>query len=177
MQDELHKIQNILAHESRHDHLTGVLNRRAIEDILNIEVTRAHRQKLDLAIGICDIDSFKQVNDTYGHLVGDDVLCSITNRLQTCLRDYDYLARFGGEEFIILAPGLKAKDRLQFFERLRKAIEEEPLNTRNGKVKITISIGVHNLRQQDSIDSLLSTADNALYKAKKAGRNLVYCEE
>jgi diguanylate cyclase (GGDEF)-like protein len=172
MQAELKNIRNALAHEATHDLLTGTFNRRAIENALSLALSRLHRSHDGLAIGICDIDHFKKVNDTFGHLVGDDVLCGFVHLLQKHLRDYDQLGRFGGEEFLLIAPGVTG-DGTNLFERLRRTVEENTIITRAGNISITISIGVKTVRENESMDTVISAADTALYKAKSEGRNRV----
>ena len=172
MQAELQKIRNALAHEATHDLLTGTLNRRAIGNALSQALSRFHRSRDGLVIGICDIDHFKDVNDTYGHLVGDEVLCGFVRLLQQHLRDYDQLGRFGGEEFLVIAPGI-AGDGGNLFERLRRTVENSPIPTRAGNIAITISVGVKTVLEDESMDTVLTAADTALYKAKSEGRNRI----
>lgn len=176
MQAELQKIRNALAHEATHDLLTGTLNRRAIENALSQALSRLHRTHDGLAIGICDIDHFKNVNDTYGHLVGDEVLCGFVRLLQQHLRDYDQLGRFGGEEFLVIAPGITG-DGGNLFERLRRTVEDNPIRTRAGNIAISISIGVKTVLKDESMDTVLTAADTALYKAKSEGRNRICFHE
>lgn len=172
MQAELLKVRNILAREATHDPLTGIFNRRAIETALSSEMSRERRSHNGLAVGICDIDYFKNVNDTCGHLVGDEVLCGFARRLETCLRSYDKLGRFGGEEFLVIASGVNA-DVNNLFERLCRAVADNPISTTAGNVSITISIGVKIMQENESMDQLLTAADAALYQAKREGRNRV----
>jgi diguanylate cyclase (GGDEF)-like protein len=172
MQTELLNAKNALAHEASHDLLTGVLNRRAIQTALARELSREHRQHGGLAVGICDLDHFKNVNDTHGHMVGDEVLCGFVGLIHSCLRDYDHFGRFGGEEFLVIASGVNT-DVKNLFERLRKIVAESPIPTRAGNLFITISIGVRIVQENDTMDKLLSAADTALYQAKGSGRNCV----
>lgn len=172
MQRELLQARDALAFEATHDPLTGILNRRAIEAALTRELSRERRNHDGLAVAICDIDRFKNINDTYGHQVGDEVLCGFTRLLEKRLRDTDYLGRFGGEEFLIIATGVK-DDAANMFEALRKLIADTPITTRAGDVNITISIGARAVLDEDDIDCILALADNALYQAKDEGRNRV----
>ncbi len=172
MQRELLQARDALAFEATHDPLTGILNRRAIEAALTRELSREHRYHDGLAAAICDIDRFKNINDTYGHLVGDEVLCGFTSMLEKRLRDTDYIGRFGGEEFLVVATGVK-NDTNSLFEVLRQLVAETPIVTRAGDVNITISIGARVVLEEDNFDCILARADNALYRAKEEGRNRV----
>ncbi|MEI7832796.1 MAG: diguanylate cyclase [bacterium] len=172
MQRELLQARDALAFEATHDPLTGILNRRAIEAALTREVSRERRNHNGLAVAICDIDRFKNINDTFGHQVGDEVLCGFTHLLGKRLRDTDCLGRFGGEEFLVLATGVK-DDAATMFEALRTLIADTAITTRAGDVNITISIGARAVLDEDDIDCILARADNALYQAKEEGRNRV----
>jgi len=173
MQNSLLTARNALAYEARHDPLTCLYNRRAIADILAKEISRERRLRNGLALGICDIDYFKKINDTYGHLVGDEVLCEVARQLKKSLRQYDFVGRFGGEEFIVIVPGVTDQDLDSLFDRLRTTIAVNQIPTKAGSVSITISIGVANWQENDTEDDLLSAADTALYRAKSEGRNRV----
>ncbi len=177
LQEDLVTAKESLAHEASHDPLTGVLNRRSIESRLSSEVSRVRRYRTKLAVGIFDIDHFKAVNDTYGHAVGDDVLRGLTALLQKNLRDCDLLGRWGGEEFVVLAPGISGAGVRQAFEKLRVVTERTPVETENGPIRITISIGVACAAGEDGLESLLKRADDNLYEAKNGGRNRVVTEE
>ena len=132
MQDKLIESSEKLAHQATHDPLTGLMNRRAILDRLNEELARTKREGDMLAVGMCDIDHFKQVNDTYGHQTGDDVLCGLTQVLRDDLRAYDSIGRMGGEEFLILAPMKVGMDCMSAFSRLCSRVAENKINTRSG---------------------------------------------
>lgn len=173
MQAKLLQARNALAHEAMHDPLTGIYNRRAITDTLAKEIARERRLHDGLALGICDVDYFKKINDTYGHLVGDEVLCGIAQLLKNSLRQYDTLGRFGGEEFLIVAPGVKDNDANLLYERLRATVAGVPISTKAGDVPITISIGVSHWGEGGTENGLLAAADAALYRAKREGRNRV----
>lgn len=174
MQGELLAARDALAFEATHDPLTGIYNRRAIEVSLHRELSREYRHHDGLAVAICDIDKFKNINDIYGHLVGDDVLCGFVHLLGSRLREYDLLGRFGGEEFLVIAPGIKGSDIGKLFEVLRKTVDDTPISTRDGDVHISISIGVRAVQENDTMDTVLAAADTALYQAKSGGRNRVY---
>jgi diguanylate cyclase (GGDEF)-like protein len=142
--------------------------------MLSRELARAKRQHMGLAIGICDIDYFKNINDTYGHPVGDEVLCGLVRIMEKNLRQYDSLGRFGGEEFLILTPGVKENDAITVYQRLLSEVAENSFTTKSGNVFITISIGVKVLTGEEYIEELLKSADDALYNAKNGGRNRIF---
>lgn len=173
LQSNLHATNIALAHEATHDPLTGILNRRAIMDALSREISREQRQHNGLSIGICDIDHFKKVNDVHGHLVGDEVLCAVVRLLEKNLRQYDFLGRFGGEEFVLITPGIKESDANILYERFRISVASNPISTKAGNLSVTISIGVAVWSENGEVDELLAAADVALYRAKREGRNLV----
>jgi two-component system cell cycle response regulator len=173
MQDAVIETREALAHQATHDVLTGMLNRRAILDRLREELARVGRHGDSLAIGMCDIDHFKLVNDTHGHLTGDDVLCDLAKMLDENLREYDAVGRMGGEEFLVIAPMKAGMACMSMFTRLCARVAQSPMPTRAGDVPITISIGVARVAAESSVDEALAVADAALYRAKDAGRNCV----
>lgn len=173
MQNKLLTAMKAVAYEASHDPLTGIYNRRSISEILTKEIAREERQQAGLAVGICDIDHFKRINDTYGHQVGDEVLCGVVGHLEGSLRKYDSLGRIGGEEFLVITPGISAANAQALFERLRAALAETPIPTSAGNISITISIGVRLYGAEQTENALLSAADSALYQAKREGRNCV----
>jgi diguanylate cyclase (GGDEF)-like protein len=174
MQAKLLEARNALAHEATHDPLTGILNRRAILDALSRELSREQRQSNGVAIGIFDIDHFKKINDTYGHPVGDEVLCGFVHLLMSNLRPYDYLGRFGGEEFVMITPGIREGIELKMlYERFLDVIANNQVPTKAGNISITVSIGVAIWRGNEKVDELLTAADAAMYRAKREGRNRV----
>ncbi len=177
LQSALIKTKNALAHEASHDPLTGILNRRAILDTLNKELVRAKRNNLKLSIGLCDIDFFKQVNDNHGHQVGDDVLCSFVKGVQNILRPYDFIGRYGGEEFLLVVPESSSSAIEGIYERVRASIADHKIITRSGKIGITVSIGVARLKEEQTTEDIIAAADIALYKAKDNGRNQVVFTE
>jgi diguanylate cyclase (GGDEF)-like protein len=124
-----------------------------------------------------DIDHFKQVNDTYGHQAGDDVLCGLMHILSESLRAYDSMGRIGGEEFLVITPMKAGMDWLSVFGRLCAKIAESTITTRSGVLSITVSIGVVCASVDSSVDEILEAADKALYRAKNAGRNRVAAHE
>jgi len=154
------------------DPLTRIMNRRAILGRLNEEIARAPRQGLPLSIGVLDIDHFKSINDKLGHAGGDAVLQELVARGQNTLRTYDAIGRIGGEEFLLVMPGVGPRDTAIVLERLRRAAADAPFIFQEQQVSVTVSIGGA-VCQGQTIDELLSLADDALYKAKDQGRNQV----
>ena len=158
------------------DYLTDVFNRRAFFELAGPEMERTRRYRHSLAFILMDVDNFKKVNDTYGHLVGDRVLQNLARACLRSLREVDRLARYGGEEFIVMLPETDASGACRSAERLRQVIEQAEVSTHQGPVRITASLGVA-VFQPDSnhitLDRLLGQADQALYQAKRAGRNQV----
>lgn len=155
---------------AKRDRLTGVYNRHKIEEVLNLELNRANRYDLKFSILILDIDYFKEVNDTYGHNKGDQVLKKMCNLIEKNIRDADTLGRWGGEEFIIIAPETNIEKSFKLANKLRKIISQ--YNFIKDK-KVTVSIGLAEYENNYSIDEIISRADQALYKAKNNGRNRV----
>lgn len=152
------------------DNLTGIYNRRKFDDVLGYEIQRVKRFGEPFSIILGDIDRFKKVNDKHGHLVGDEVLKMISRLLKNNLRQVDILARWGGEEFIVLLPETAGNEAVKTAEKLRKLVK----NSQNDyRVFLTMSFGVAEYLLGDSVDSLLKKADLALYKAKGKGRNRV----
>jgi len=177
MQDALIESRETLAHQATHDSLTGMLNRRAILDHLNREIERARRHGDALAVGMCDIDHFKQINDAYGHQTGDEALCGLSQILNESLRTYDAVGRLGGEEFLVVTPMKAGTDCAPLFERLCRQIGESLIPTRSGALSISVSIGVACVEPGSKVDDMLEAADAALYRAKNEGRNrVVYAE-
>ncbi len=152
------------------DILTQIYNRMAFNDFLDAELQRALRYKTGMSLIMFDIDHFKVVNDTYGHLAGDEVLKALVKVVQLSIRKVDILARWGGEEFMILAPQATLAAAQELAERLRKEIEAHDFSLSG---KITVSLGVTTYRDQDGADSIIKRVDNALYRAKEKGRNRV----
>ncbi len=160
--------------QATHDPLTGMLNRRGFEERWSVEVARMNRMKSDLMILILDADHFKNVNDTWGHQVGDDVLVMLANAIRACLRETDVAARFGGEEFVVALVNTGKKAALAVANRMREYIsKQETDNGAGGKLSITCSIGMTRHVEETSLETSLNLADQALYKAKESGRNLV----
>jgi len=173
LQARLLEARDAVAHEATHDPLTGALNRRAFADVLTRAISEERRHHDGLALGICDLDEFKAVNDTHGHQVGDEVLVGIVRLITGSLRGHDVLGRYGGDEFVVLARHTRDADAGRLFERLRAAVADHPIPTKAGDVAITLSFGVSRWTEGQTEDELLAAADAALYRAKSAGRNRV----
>lgn len=152
-----------------YDSLTGVLNRGVFIQNVVKEIKRAHRYNLPMSFMIFDLDKFKDINDTYGHTIGDDILIKVNDRIKSIIRSVDSIGRLGGEEFGILLPETDSDNGQMMAERIRKVVEAINLNG----IKATVSIGVTNLKPNDNIDTIYERADRALFKSKDAGRNKV----
>ncbi|MCG8489873.1 MAG: GGDEF domain-containing protein [Chromatiales bacterium] len=158
---------------SRTDQLTGLLNRRGLEENFNSEVNRSQRVNQSFTLALADIDDFKAMNDRYGHLLGDQILKQIATVVQSQIRNIDTLARWGGEEFAILLDKSSLADSTYIVEKIRRAIQD--LNQEQSLIseRITISIGVAEYRPGQTMLELFDHADNALYLAKRCGKNCV----
>jgi diguanylate cyclase len=155
------------------DELTGLFNRRHVLELLDHEKNRSLRGGGIFCLAILDIDHFKNVNDTYGHLVGDAVLQAVTNTMKTTMRNTEYCARYGGEEFLIVLTQTTIKGALIGAERVRTNIEKIPFSDIGSDFKITVSIGLSEYKMREDMDDLIARADEALYRAKSGGRNRV----
>ncbi|HKW88516.1 MAG TPA: diguanylate cyclase [Candidatus Acidoferrales bacterium] len=175
VQDELIAARDALHEQATHDALTGLMNRGASVQLLIRELARATRERRSLGIVMGDLDHFKNVNDSYGHLAGDAVLQEAAARMTVCVRSYDTVARYGGEEFLIIVPSATEEVAFRLAERMRAAIEASTVHTSAGDVPITASFGVasYNGRGSDDVTTLMRLADAALYRAKNFGRNCV----
>jgi diguanylate cyclase (GGDEF)-like protein len=164
---------------SRTDALTGCYNRGYLNELLPREITRALRYKRPLALAMCDIDHFKKVNDTYGHLSGDAVLKVFVRSISELIRaDADWLARYGGEEFLLMLPETQLQNAFGLAERLRKHIAKKVIETEDYRISITASFGVTGFNASNppnniTPETLINVADKYLYEAKKKGRNRV----
>lgn len=157
-----------------HDPLTGIWNRGAIMDLLRRELVRAEREGMAVGVLLADLDHFKSVNDTYGHLAGDEVLREASRRIHGAIRSYDAVGRYGGEEFLILLAGCEdSGDMLKRAERIRTTVGAGPVVTTEAQIPVTCSMGVASSAEIEEVEELLRAADAALYRAKRAGRNRV----
>jgi len=178
----LEMIQQELEHKATHDSLTGLLNRAAFLEVLEREISRWRREHRPLVAAILDLDHFKNINDSYGHQVGDDVLIGTSGCLRTALRNYDVTGRYGGEEFVLLLPGLDRQEAEARLNAMRREIASQsyPVQSlpREGRqVQVTASFGFAIPHAEDTVRTLLARADKALYRAKAEGRNRVCFEE
>ena len=174
-QDELIATREALRFQATHDPLTGLWNHGELLRILDREMARANRARQSLSLLMVDLDHFKQVNDRYGHLIGDEVLAEVSQRLLKSVRGYDVVGRCGGEEFIVVVPGVEGPEATALAERIVTHVRDRLFDTSAGPVRVTTSVGVSfssSGQGMDAID-LIRTADVALYRAKQNGRNRV----
>jgi len=164
-----------LEHIARTDGLTGLFNRRYFHEQFNNEFERARRYQTPLSCMIFDVDNFKQVNDGYGHLIGDSVLVESANRLQRRVRSTDLCARYGGEEFVVLMPQTDHEGAERQAERVRSTVADAPFDGLPSGQGVTVSVGVavYDDAHMRGPADLLRAADNALYEAKSGGKNQV----
>jgi diguanylate cyclase (GGDEF)-like protein len=172
LQEELLKAREALREQATHDGLTGLLNRTGILEKLDDELSRAARTGTPVSVLMADLDLFKSINDTRGHLVGDAVLREAARRLKAAARRYDSVGRYGGEEFLIVLPGCNAFDAAIQGERMREAIGGTPFLAPSQPVMVTASLGVA-CSSHCAPEVLVREADDALYLAKAGGRNRV----
>lgn len=173
LQQQLIEARDALEIQATRDGLTGVYNRRTLIERLQTELSRATRQHHPVGLLMLDLDHFKSVNDTWGHLAGDAVLRAACERMETVVRPYDLLGRFGGEEFVLVVPGAGPDDMLEVAERVRRAIAAGPVAVDGGAVPVTASIGVASMVGVSDANVLIHAADEALYAAKDGGRDQV----
>ncbi|MES2501896.1 MAG: GGDEF domain-containing protein [Pseudomonadota bacterium] len=168
------RLAELLAYTAGHDWLTGVMNRGNLEKGAELLTLKTIKSKQTQAMLLMDLDDFKTINDTYGHLFGDEVIQMFAQLAKNNMRDIDLLGRYGGEEFCILMPNASEKEALMLAERIRQKYENMPILLNGQSVKCTVSAGVCDSSQLGSdFKSMFSAADKALYAAKKAGRNKV----
>ena len=157
------------------DPLTNALNRRAVLERLDEEIKRSARLKSPLSIAMLDIDRFKEINDTYGHLVGDTVLTESVTRIFHSLRSYDLVGRYGGDEFLLIFPNTTDRDAYMICQRIHSSFLANPIISDDLKLSLTISVGVASSCTDCYLaDDLIRHADESLYKAKRNGRNQVF---
>jgi len=169
LQEELDNASKLV----RHDQLTGVLNRRGLEEAFEKEAGRAKRRQTPLCVGLLDIDNFKKLNDSLGHDAGDAALIHLATVIRETMRPQDTCARFGGEEFIILLPDTAVENAQKALVRLQRELTKRFFLHNNEKQLITFSAGVTELRPEDDQASVMKRADEAMYAAKKTGKNRV----
>ncbi len=164
--DEIYRLTTI-------DGLTQVSNRRYFEEALEREISRCRRYQRELALVLIDLDHFKQINDTYGHLAGDHVLKQLASTVKAKIRREDVFARYGGEEFSLLLPELDAKAAAMMAEKVRKLVEQTAFEFEGQRLPVSISLGVAALGKDRNAQALIAAADEKLYVAKNEGRNRV----
>jgi two-component system cell cycle response regulator len=175
LQEELVAAQESMRHAATHDSLTGLMNRGEIMDTLRRELERARRSEKPVCVILGDLDRFKDINDTCGHLFGDEVLREVGRRLRAKLRVYDAVGRYGGEEFLMILPGCDAMTGIIRADQLRLHVASKPIVSARGSRSVTMSLGVAVSNEVDcnDVEALLNHADKGLYLAKKNGRNRV----
>jgi diguanylate cyclase len=182
LSDELHTLKKSFAkvkEAALTDSLTQILNRRGFESQYQKEVASARERSSPLSLLLIDVDHFKKFNDTYGHLVGDEVLKFIALSCKKRIRPTDTVARFGGEEFIVILPNTHSEQAFKIAEALRMVFEKTKLQRKEEPKdlgKLTVSIGIAILQKDDNFDSIFERADKALYLAKEKGRNCIQTE-
>jgi diguanylate cyclase (GGDEF)-like protein len=170
---ELLRAKAALATLAIHDSLTGAYNRGAILELLDDEIKRAQRERSYFALVLTDLDHFKRINDTYGHLIGDDVLREFVRRVQRNLRPYDQVGRYGGEELLMIMPGMK-EETARRIQALHRRISDDPFVMGSLSLTVTCCFGVAWFPAPvNTVQGLLGIADQALYIAKGKGRNRV----
>jgi two-component system, cell cycle response regulator len=171
------KLERRIMELANTDPLTGLLNRRAFMDRMEQEMSRAQRGKNPLSLILADIDFFKSVNDTYGHQIGDLVLKRFTGQLTSSTRPYDFLGRYGGEEFVVCLPGTDGLQAASVAERMRRQIEDMeimlPDDLRSIRITASFGLACYSIGSGKNVDLLIKRADDALYLAKNKGRNCV----
>ena len=174
LQDELIAAREALQLKAAHDHLTGLWNHEEVMACLERELVRAGRGGGPVGVIMADIDHFKLVNDSFGHLAGDAVLRAVAQKMLHGMRPYDHVGRYGGEEFLVVLPGCNGENAGALAERLRLAICSAPFDTSEGLIPVTISLGVTvSCAAELGAGALVRGADQALYRAKEKGRNRV----
>ena len=159
------------------DHLTGILNRRGLDDAFEREASRAIRQQAPLCYALLDIDNFKQLNDTHGHKVGDDALVYLVESVKDTTRPEDIVSRYGGEEFVILLPNTELEEAVHILSRIRRNLTKKFFLHENKRLLITFSAGVAQLQPGELQESIFKRADEALYRAKEGGKNQILTSE
>lgn len=169
--EEIKSLLNHQKYKINHDSLTGLPNRESYDEYIQEAFQRWQKAGKSFSLAVGDIDLFKQINDTLGHLAGDKVLKKVASIFKSSIGEIDYIARYGGEEFVLIFEETSSDSAFAIVEKLRKSVESCVFLYRDNKVDVTVSFGVTTILKKDNIESLFIRADNALYKAKNAGRN------
>jgi diguanylate cyclase (GGDEF)-like protein len=175
LEDRLVEARETMRYKATHDPLTSLFNRGMIVDLLSRELIRTRREKGCTVVMLGDLDHFKSVNDTYGHVVGDEILREVARRLLASVRSYDFVGRYGGEEFLIALNNCDSVQALTRAEEVRSGISSLPVQTASGPLPVTMSLGILATRDWDlqPVEEILNEVDQALYRAKDDGRNCV----
>jgi diguanylate cyclase (GGDEF)-like protein len=175
LEDQLVLAREEMRYKATHDPLTSLWNRGVIMELLGRELLRSRREKVSTCIVLADLDHFKLVNDTYGHVIGDEVLREVARRLVASVRPYDFVGRYGGEEFLVVLNNCEPSGALIRGEEIRKSIALRPVVTAGGQLSISLSLGllISSEWGERPVEDLLNEADKALYAAKEGGRNRV----
>ncbi len=174
LEEKLIQARDEMHYKATHDALTAIWNRGTILSLMKTELERSNRERQSTSFLLCDIDHFKQVNDRHGHLVGDIVLQEIAQRLIAAVRSYDFVGRYGGEEFLIILSHCDESTLVARSERIRAAIASQPIIAGSKELPVSMSVGAITCRNWNPsipIERILARADTALYRAKAEGRN------
>jgi len=175
LENRLIQSQKQLEELASKDSLTHLWNRRTIISLLADEIKRSQREHKPLGVLMIDVDRFKEINDTYGHYVGDEVLTAVTSRLKRRVRGYDKIGRYGGDELLVVLPNCSLKTVKSIAERLRQAVSSQKVKTEAGLIEVSLSLGgtSSEILAKPSVEAMIKTSDKALYMAKNKGRNSV----
>jgi two-component system, cell cycle response regulator len=173
LEDRLVEAREDMRFKATHDPLTGLFNRGVIVDLLARELARTHREDCCSTVLLGDVDHFKTINDTHGHILGDEVLKEIARRILGAVRSYDYVGRYGGEEFLVVLNNCDSSLSLSRAEQIRRAISSAPVLTAVGPISVTMSFGALSTKDWGlrPAEEIIHEVDSALYRAKAAGRN------
>ena len=174
LEEKLVQAREEMRHRATYDALTGIWNRATILSLTTTEVLRSARRPSPLSLLLCDVDHFKRINDTFGHLIGDRVLQEVASRMRSAIRGYDAVGRYGGEEFLILLKDCEESALESRAEAIRSAISSTPIQAGEHQIPVSISIGAatcDDFENSASIEKILARVDAALYRAKHEGRN------
>jgi diguanylate cyclase len=174
LESESESLETALAaaqQQSTRDSLTGTLNRRGFEALMEAELARCARQSQTMVVIMIDADHFKKINDAHGHQVGDQTLKSLATLVQRSLRRNDHLARIGGEEFVAVLPGTGLEEATSAAEKIRERVANAKFHVNGSPVPVSVSCGISEYADGDTVNTLVARADDALYQAKSSGRN------